>query len=110
MAGLQEYEDSLRSITQRCNNYLLNLVGEVFQVFERGRGRNPSSARVRADSNAFSEQLLHTRNAFVVRSQQTILAALEAAAGTGCGTGHKAAAGVMPRNAITLEEEVPCRT
>ncbi|MGA1996193.1 MAG: radical SAM protein [Bryobacteraceae bacterium] len=110
MAGLREYEHSLRSITQRCNDYLLNLVGEVSQAFEGGQGRTPSSARVQADSKGFSEQLLNTRNAFVARNQQTILAALEAAAGAGCGTGHQAAAGVMARKAITLEEGVACRT
>jgi hypothetical protein len=110
MAGLQEYEHSLRSITQRCNGYLLNLVAEVSQVFERGRGRNPSSAKVRADSKGFSGQLLHTRDVFVARNQQTILAALETAAGSGCGTAHKAAADVMPSNTSTLEEEVVCRT
>jgi hypothetical protein len=110
MAGLQEYEHSLRSITQRCNDYLLNLVGEVSRVSEGGQGRTPSSAKVQADSKGFSEQLLNMRNAFVARNQQTILAALEAAAGAGCGTGHQPAAGVAPRNAITLEEEVVCRT
>jgi anaerobic magnesium-protoporphyrin IX monomethyl ester cyclase len=107
--GLQEYEHFLRSITQRCNDYLLNLVGEVSRVFEEGRGRTPSSAEVQADSKGFSEQLLNTRNAFVSRNQQTILADLEAAAGAGCGMGHKEA-GVIPRNAIALEEEVVCRT
>jgi hypothetical protein len=50
------------------------------------------------------------RNAFVAQYQQTILAALEAAAAAGCGTGHKAAADVMPRNATTLEDEAVCRT
>jgi hypothetical protein len=46
---------------------------------------------------------LSMRNAFVAQYQQTILAA-------GCGTGHKAAADVMPRNATTLEDEAVCRT
>jgi len=110
IAGLQEYEKSLRSITRRCNEYLLDLAGKVCQIFERDLGRTPSSAKVQADSKGFSEQLLSMRNAFVAQYQQTILAALEAAAAAGCGTGHKAAADVMPRNATTLEDEAVCRT
>jgi len=109
MAGSQEYEHSLRSVTQHCNDYLLNLVEEVSQVFEGGQGRPSSSAKVQADSRGFSERLLNTRNAFVARSQQAILAVLEAGAGAGCGTDRQAAADVMTGNAATLEEEAACR-
>jgi radical SAM superfamily enzyme YgiQ (UPF0313 family) len=110
ITGLREYERALRSITQRCNDYLLSLVGKISQVFEGDLGRTPSAERVQADSKAFSEQLLNTRNAFVARNQETILAALEAAAAAGCGTGHKVAADVMPGNATAPEEGVVCRT
>ena len=76
MAGLQEYEQFLRSITERCNYYLFNLVLEVSRVFEDNRGRTPSSAEVQSDSNNFSAQLLNARDAFVSGNQQTILAGL----------------------------------
>lgn len=49
---------------------------------------------------------MNTRNAFVARNQQTIVAALEAAAVAGCGAGRQVAGGVVPSNAISMEEEV----
>jgi anaerobic magnesium-protoporphyrin IX monomethyl ester cyclase len=106
VAGLEEYELCLRSITQLCNEYLLSLVGEVSQIFEEGEGRTLSSAKVQADSTGFSEQLLNTRNAFVSRNQQAILSALEASAGAGCGSRHQAADDVVSGNAASLEAAV----
>jgi anaerobic magnesium-protoporphyrin IX monomethyl ester cyclase len=80
LTGLDGYERCLRAIARRSNEYLLRLVEEVAAVFDRGEGEVPSLRDVRADSQGFADQLLSKRNAFVLRNQQRMFAALEAAA------------------------------
>jgi len=79
VAGLQEYERLLRSVTHRSNGYLLDLVNRVCDQFEGGRGCIASPAEVQAKSRSFSEQLLADRDAFILRNQQTLLDSLKAA-------------------------------
>jgi hypothetical protein len=44
VAGLQAYERFLRSLTSRCNEFLLNAVEEGSRTFENGGGQLASAA------------------------------------------------------------------
>lgn len=70
------YERSLRSITHRSNQYLLDLVEEASYRYEAGNAQAPSFTEVQEISTRFSEQLMAQRNAFIYRNQQTMLTSL----------------------------------
>jgi hypothetical protein len=79
VAGLQEYESFLRSLTSRCNEFLLNAVEEGSRTFENGGWPTGLSRRVRARSSCFADQLLKNRDAFILRNQEVLIASLQTA-------------------------------
>jgi len=73
----EQYENFLRSITTRSNDYILDLVERVALAFENHGGEIPAAAEVQAAGARFSDELLAERNAFVTRNSSTILASLQ---------------------------------
>jgi hypothetical protein len=78
--GFETYRQFLRSITQRSNEYLLDLVEKASYVFEAGRGEVPTASETKAIGQRFAGELRAGRDAFILRNQQAMLSFLELAA------------------------------
>jgi len=77
---LEIYERFLRSVTGRSNQYLLDLVEQSSWTFEKGNGVLPSLAEFQRMTRLFAEELLERRDAFILRHQDALLAALQLSA------------------------------
>jgi len=84
VAGLQAYESYLRSLTSRCNAFLLDKVEETSRAFEACPRRLPEAADFQAARNDFADQLLLNRDAFILRNQEVLMASLQAASNEVC--------------------------
>lgn len=77
--GLPAYEGVLRSCTKASNACLLDAVEESCRIFATGRRTvSPIAKRLKA-GHRFSDKILAARDAFILRNQDTLLAALETA-------------------------------
>ena len=79
VSELEIYERSLRSLTARSNQYLLDLVEQSSRTFEKGVGALPSLSEFQRASRRFGEELLERRDAFILRNQNALLTALQPA-------------------------------
>ena len=82
--GLPEYRETVRDITRASNDVLLRIVEDTSYVFSEGRPSVWSADELRAQSRRFTDRLLTTRNEFVLRNQDLILASLQHDAETVC--------------------------
>ena len=80
VSGLSTYENVLRSITSRYNEFLLSTVEESSRQFESGHNTVPSRHQFQEARRQFGEELVERRNAFVLSNQTSLLASLQAAA------------------------------
>ena len=79
MIPVETYAAFLRSITRRCNEYLLDFVRQIINAFEGDSRDVPSSAELRTAVQHFGRELVMERDAFILANQQTILASLTTA-------------------------------
>lgn len=75
--GLPSYRETVREITSASNEVLLRIVEDTSYTFSDGRPNVWSADDLRAQSRQFTERLLNTRNAFILKNQDLILASLQ---------------------------------
>ncbi len=76
LEGLDRYEQIVRSLNRRANNFLLGLVEGMVAAFEGGSAIPSSAAEADKVGQGFANELLAKRNAFVLQNQPLILASL----------------------------------
>ena len=76
LQGMDAYEDSLRAITRRSNEFILDFVEDSSRAFEDGEDSLPSNGEIHDAARTFVEQMLSQRDAFVLRNQEVMLASL----------------------------------
>jgi anaerobic magnesium-protoporphyrin IX monomethyl ester cyclase len=81
---VETYATFLRSITRRCNDYLLDFVKQVINAFETDSHDIPSSAEFTKAIQRFGWELVTERDAFILANQQTILTSLSVAPAEPC--------------------------
>jgi anaerobic magnesium-protoporphyrin IX monomethyl ester cyclase len=81
---VETYASFLRSITRRCNEYLLDFVEQVITAFERYPHNVPASSEFTEAIQRFGQELVTERDAFILTNQQTMLTALKAAPAGAC--------------------------
>jgi radical SAM superfamily enzyme YgiQ (UPF0313 family) len=74
--GLRPYERFLRSITARCNEFLLDKVEEFSRALENGARSPLSASEFNAARRGFADQLVERRDAFILRNQDALMASL----------------------------------
>jgi len=77
LAGLDEYHERLRRLTQASNGVLFDVVEELVRTCRDGRASSISRADLARESRAFVDLLVRERDAFVLRNQPELLEALE---------------------------------
>jgi anaerobic magnesium-protoporphyrin IX monomethyl ester cyclase len=77
LQGLDEYHETLRSITQASNAVLFDVVEELVRACRAGRVSPISRAELARESRAYVDLLVRERDAFVLRNQPELLEALE---------------------------------
>ncbi len=82
--GLQVYESFLRTLTRRCNGFLLHTVKGTLRAFETGAGQLPSAAEFQGAIKCFADQLLMSRDTFILRNQEVLMASLQAPTRKAC--------------------------
>ena len=74
--GLRPYGRFLRSITARCNEFLLDKVEEFSRALENGARSPLSASEFNAARRGFADQLVERRDAFILRNQDALMASL----------------------------------
>jgi radical SAM superfamily enzyme YgiQ (UPF0313 family) len=82
LPGLDAYARTLRSLTGRGNEYLLRLVDDTAQAFADGSRDTLDLAEISAARQRFARELLTRRDAFILRHQARLRAALGSAVQT----------------------------
>jgi len=77
LPGMADYKKSLRTITQRSNSLLLQVVEDLSYVFSDGKENPWDPLAVEARRERFLDEFLEMRNAFVFENQTTLLGALQ---------------------------------
>ncbi|KHE92627.1 MAG: B12-binding domain-containing radical SAM protein [Candidatus Scalindua rubra] len=76
MTGLEEYEEFLRSSTQKSNEHIFRVVEEASSIFEKDKVFPFSSEELHKEAHELSKTLLERRNSFVYLNQDRMLANL----------------------------------
>jgi anaerobic magnesium-protoporphyrin IX monomethyl ester cyclase len=82
ISSLERYRAKLRTITHASNDLLFSLVENMAESFQRGDIREWSGEELESRCNAFREDLLTQRDAFVYENQEFLLEALEETSAT----------------------------
>ena len=77
LPGMQTYQKSLRRITKKSNDLLLNIVEDLSYVFSDGRVNPWKPAEVEKLRKRILADFRKQRNAFVFRHESILLEALE---------------------------------
>jgi anaerobic magnesium-protoporphyrin IX monomethyl ester cyclase len=86
LPGMRKYKQTLRGITRRSNDLLLNIVEDLSYVYSDSRENRWDPQEIEQSRQQVLDDLLAERDAFVVRHQHTLLDTLE----------HDAAAILIP--------------
>jgi len=78
LSGQEGYESSLRFLTGRGNDYILNLVEQVGLALQNHAGGIPSLEDVKSETASLSAEILAGRNAFIAKNAEAILDSLQA--------------------------------
>lgn len=76
LSGLGAYAKTLRYLTGRGNEYLFRLVDDTAQAFADGSNDTPDLPQINAVRQEFAHELLTRRDAFILRHQARLRAAL----------------------------------
>ena len=77
LPGMSRYEKTLRGVTKRSNDLLLQVVEDLSYVFSDGSENRWDPDQVQQAREGFIAELLKARDGFVYRHQTILLAALE---------------------------------
>src|SRR4029079_9423434 len=77
LPGMDEYKETLRSITKTSNEFLLRVVEDLTYVFTDGQEDPWTPAVVEERRDGFLNELLAARDEFVYRNEEIILSTLE---------------------------------
>jgi radical SAM superfamily enzyme YgiQ (UPF0313 family) len=80
LPGLDDYRARLRRITRESNETLMQVVEDLVAVCRDGAPQTFSPDELATRSHRYVDELLLERNAFVLASQETLLASIGAAA------------------------------
>ena len=75
--GVDEYKQFLSRITAESNEMLFGIVEQVADVYTAGAPRSWSSEALQVRAGRYLEELVATRDNFILRHQETLLRALE---------------------------------
>lgn len=81
LPGFEEYKETLRGITKRSNDLLLRVVEDLSWQFSDGHAARWTPEVVEQAREAFLEELLRERDAFVYSNQEIIIESLEQSGG-----------------------------
>lgn len=79
LAGHEAYVQTLREITRKSNALLFGVVDALWQAHVSGTPHDLRPSELRQQCQLFSEELLLTRNGFVARHQELLMACILAA-------------------------------
>jgi radical SAM superfamily enzyme YgiQ (UPF0313 family) len=82
LPGIDDYGERLRAITRASNETLFGAIEDIADECREGRPSTVSRSRLAGECRAFVETLVETRDAFVLESQDALLAALDRSAVT----------------------------
>jgi anaerobic magnesium-protoporphyrin IX monomethyl ester cyclase len=74
--GFEEYRSEIQRITSESNLALIQIVEDLSYVFSDGKANPWSVDELRARSRAFTQRLIGTRDAFILRHQDQLLQSL----------------------------------
>jgi hypothetical protein len=77
LPGMSQYIKSLRRITKKCNNLLLQVTEDLSYVFSDNKENTWDAAVVEELRKSFLEEFITARDSFVYRNQEIMLDALE---------------------------------
>jgi hypothetical protein len=77
LPGMSKYKKTLRGITRKSNELLLNVVEDLSYVYSDGRASRWDPSEVEENRKQVIEDLLAARDAFVIDHQDMMLATLE---------------------------------
>ena len=77
LPGLRGYRETLRRITAASNSVLCDVVEELVHVCRDGASASPSRDALGSQCRAFVGELVSERDAYMLRNQVALLAALE---------------------------------
>lgn len=77
LPGIEAYRLRLQDLTRESNALLLRVVEDISYVYSDGAPETWSAEVLREQCRQFNERFLRTRNAFVARNQDRLLAALQ---------------------------------
>lgn len=80
LRGMRNYKKTLRGITKRSNDLLLNIVEDLSYVYSDGRENSWDADAIEESRKLVLDELLAERDAFVVEHQQILLDTLERSA------------------------------
>jgi anaerobic magnesium-protoporphyrin IX monomethyl ester cyclase len=82
--GLPAYQEVVREITRASNEVLFQIVEDTADVFSSGKPSSWSARELQAQSRGFTDRLIRTRDAFILKNQDLLLQSLERDAQTVC--------------------------
>src|SRR5688572_28117869 len=77
LRGMAQYIKSLRRITKKCNNLLLQVTEDLSYVFSDNKENRWDPVEVEELRKSFLEEFITARDAFVYRNQEIMLDALQ---------------------------------
>jgi anaerobic magnesium-protoporphyrin IX monomethyl ester cyclase len=77
LPGMDRYEQQLRAITKSSNEVLFQILDDTARTFLEGVSNRWSKALLNEYCDGFSNELLGTRNGFMLRNQDLLLEAIE---------------------------------
>ena len=81
LPGFEEYRETLRDITRRSNELLLQVVEDLTYQFSDNRPAEWTPEVVEAARESFLDELLHERDTFVYANQDILIQTLEESGG-----------------------------
>jgi anaerobic magnesium-protoporphyrin IX monomethyl ester cyclase len=80
LPGTDAYDETLRGLTAESNARLFEVVEDLADRYESGRGAEPDAGDLQEYCSDVLQRVLHARNAFIGRHQAALLQALQVAA------------------------------
>jgi hypothetical protein len=77
LPGMDRYQEQLRAITKASNDVLFQILDDTALVFLEHRPNRWSKALLNEHCERFSNELLETRNGFMLRNQELLLRSIE---------------------------------